>query len=195
MKHFRNLQSLLAAASIKPEASDRLSIVHKDAPSQQKGEKRNQKDNVLHRLFEAAELDPDKIEHILRSENLTEMNLQEIAGQVFVLLFQSSSSAIVSDVAEGEDTTGSRIRSNRALKVLLHILPVLARELASFYLNSLHELLSRSLANIEFACSVGSAQPLLHWLPRLLPAIEKSFQPSFSSLSTTNAREDPSPQV
>ena len=172
MKHLKNLQSKIVAATAKPGASSAeggakggITQLQQTADAETAAP-----EDLLRKLLEAAESKESGAERVVRATKVSEAELQELAGRLFVLCFRASpSGALTDDLADDEDQVGSRLKSTRALITLLQVLPALPLELASFYLSSLHALVSQSLANAELACAAGCICSLLHWLPRLLP--------------------------
>ena len=195
MKHLKNLQSkassTIAAAQSKIAAAQSkaaaATVTGSDAsPSTRPDNAPTQTDldGLMHRVLEASHSANAEVEHLLRADGISDMDLQELGGRLFVLLFQSSdvgTSFAEVGVADNEDQVGSRIRSGRALIALVALLPVLPLELAGFYLSSLHALLAQSEPNTEFACSAGVFSPLLRWLPRLLPGGDCTSPPAGST--------------
>ena len=199
MKHLKNLQSKIAAATAKQGQSFSAAGSDGNVVRQQQADAEPAApDELLRRLLEAAGSEEEGgAERVVRAKDVGEMELQELAGRLFVLLFRASSSgAVADDLADDEDQVGSRLKSARALIALLQLLPALPLELASFYLSSLHALLSQSVANVELACSAGCVGPLLHWLPRLLPGgdcASASADPAEGAAASTDQPEGHQP--
>ena len=130
------------------------------------------REDLLRRLIDVA--DVTGVERAIRATGISEGELQELAGRLFMLIFHESAAGNEDGATAG---AAPRIRSTRALSALMQLLPTLPPELSGFYLASLQPLIGQSAANAEVACSAGVIGTLLQWLPRLLPGGDCSQLP------------------
>ena len=127
-------------------------------------------DILLRRLLDSA-TKKSEIQLLLeRPETATnEALLSQLASRSFNMSFVAATTPQQPDLTPPPpqmDGT-ARFKSRRALIVLLHLLPLLPTEIASFYVSSMHGIVQPSPANADACADARFIDFLLGWLDEL----------------------------